>query len=126
MAELTRVEQLMTRFRATSDIGRANSAAMLAPVTVSRDSHAVIGQALRWASASNGAFDPGVGRVVELWDVAHRHEPPSAPQVQRLAGRHFYRHIESGTEKGAPVVFFTTPDVHLDLGGIACDAVDWR
>jgi thiamine biosynthesis lipoprotein len=45
MAELTRVEQLMTRFRATSDIGRANSAAMLAPVTVSRDSHAVIGQA---------------------------------------------------------------------------------
>ncbi len=44
MAELVRVEQLMTRFRATSDIGRANSSAMLAPVTVSRDSHIVIGR----------------------------------------------------------------------------------
>jgi len=125
MAELVRVEQLMTRFRATSDIGRANASAMLAPVTVSKDSHVVIGQALRWASASNGAFDPGVGRVVELWDVAHRHEPPPTPQVQRLAARHFYRHIESGTEKGTPAVFFTSPEVHLDLGGIACGyAVD--
>ncbi len=125
MAELVRVERLMTRFQATSDIGRANASGAEAPVSIARDTHEVISRALQWASASDGAFDPGVGRVVELWDVAHRHEPPGIPKVQHLAGQRFYRHIQSGTEKGAPAVFFTSPDVHLDLGGIACGyAVD--
>ena len=125
MAELARVEALMTRFRATSDIGRANAIAAQAPVSIARDTYDVIDRALRWASASDGAFDPGVGPVVQLWDVAHRHEPPSAPQVQRLAGQRFYRRIELGTERGSPAVFFTSPDVQLDLGGIACGyAVD--
>jgi thiamine biosynthesis lipoprotein len=125
MAELTRVERLMTRFLGTSDIGRANASAAVAPVNVSSETHAVIEEALRWASASDGAFDPGVGRVVELWDVANRHEPHAAAQVRRLERQRFYRHIQSGTEKGTSAVFFTSPEVHLDLGGIACGyAVD--
>lgn len=125
MAELSRAERLMTRFQDTSDIGRVNASAASAPVMVSMETSTVIDEALRWASASGGAFDPGVGRVVELWDVAHRHEPPAAPAVQRLEGQQFYRHIELGTEKGIPAVFFTSPAVHIDLGGIACGyAVD--
>lgn len=125
MAELARVERLMTRFQSTSDVGRANASAAVAPVAVSRETHLVIEEALRWASASEGAFDPGVGRVVELWDVANRHEPPAASQVRRLERRQFHRHIQLGIEKGAPVVFLTSPEVHLDLGGIACGfAVD--
>jgi thiamine biosynthesis lipoprotein len=125
MTELTRVERLMTRFRDSSDVGRANAGAALAPVIVSRETYAVVDEALRWATASRGAFDPGVGRVVELWDVAHRHEPPAAPRVQRLEGQHFYRHVQLGTERASPAVFFTSSEVHLDLGGIACGyAVD--
>ncbi len=125
MAELTRVERLMTRFQDNSDVGRANARGALAPVSVSRDTYGVIDEALRWASASRGAFDPGVGRVVELWDVAHRHEPPPAPRVRRLEGQHFYRHVQLGTERASPAVFFTSSGVHLDLGGIACGyAVD--
>jgi thiamine biosynthesis lipoprotein len=125
MRELARVERLMTRFQPESDIGRANAAAAVAPVSISTETHAVIEEALRWASASDGAFDPGVGRVVELWDVANRHEPPAPAQVRRLEGQRFHRHLQPGTENGTPVVFFTSPEVHLDLGGIACGhAVD--
>ena len=139
MAELVRVERLMSRFQANSDIGRANAFAAHSPVSITRETYEVIGRALRWASASDGAFDPGVGRVVELWDVAHRHEPPAAALVRRLEGRQFYRNIELGTEQGTPAIavgdsrpleqlveiFLTSPDVHLDLGGIACGyAVD--
>ena len=125
MAELALVERLMTRFQSTSDIGRANASAALAPVSISKETHGVIDEALRWASASDGAFDPGVGRVVELWDVANRHEPPAPAQVRRLEGQRFHHHIQSGTEKGTPAVFFTSPEVHIDLGGIACGhAVD--
>lgn len=125
MAELVRAERLMTRFQPTSDIGRANALAAQAPVIISPETYEVIDHALRWARASDGAFDPGVGRVVELWDVAHRHEPPAATQVQRLAGQRFYRRIELGMERGTPAVFFTSPNVQLDLGGSACGyAVD--
>lgn len=125
MAELVRVERLMTRFQPTSDIGRANVLATEAPVSITSETYEVIDRALRWASASDGAFDPGVGRVVELWDVAHRHEPPAASLVRRLEGQRFYRDIELGTEKGTSAVFFRSPNVHLDLGGIACGyAVD--
>jgi FAD:protein FMN transferase len=120
MAELTRVERLMTRFNDTSDIGRANAFAAVKPVIVSRETYSVLDEALRWASASGGAFDPGVGRVVELWDVAHRYEPPPRALVRPLEGQGFHRHIQLGTERGAPAVFFTLPNVHLDLGGIAC------
>ena len=125
MAELVRVERLMTRFSDTSDIGRANAAAFATPVPIAADTYAVIDEALRWATASDGAFDPAVGRVIELWDVAHRRKPPAPARVRRLAGRHFHRLVELGRERGQPAVFFTSTDVHLDLGGIACGyAVD--
>jgi thiamine biosynthesis lipoprotein len=115
----------MTRFSVASDVGRANAAASVMPVLVSRDTHSVIDEALKWATASDGAFDPGIGRVVELWDVAHRHEPPAPERVRRLEGRLFHRLIQLGTERGIPAVFLTSSDVQLDLGGIACGyAVD--
>ena len=120
MAELTRVERLMSRFQSSSDIGRANATAAHAPVIVTAETYAVLEAGLRWARGSNGGFDPAIGRVVELWDVAHQHEPPPAPRVRALAARHFYRHLELGQERGKPAVAFASPDIHLDLGGIAC------
>ena len=119
MSQLIGVENLMTRFRATSDVGRANARAAVAPVRISRQTADVIGAGLRWATASNGAFDPAVGRVVELWDVTHRREPPPEASVRRLAGRHFYRHVQVASESGLPAVYFASDDIHLDLGGIA-------
>ena len=79
----------------------------------------MIGHALQWARLSEGAFDPAIGRVVELWDVTHRHAPPPDQGVRRLAGRQLYRAVELGLERGQHAVRFATDDVHLDLGGIA-------
>ncbi|MBI3791929.1 MAG: FAD:protein FMN transferase [Gemmatimonadetes bacterium] len=118
-AELARVDRTMSRFKATSDVGRANLGAHAAPVLIGADTAAVIARGLSWARATDGAFDPAIGKVVELWDVAHRYEPPPAPAVRRLAGRQFHRAIEVGTERGEPVVHFGASDMHLDLGGIA-------
>lgn len=118
-AALARVEATMSRFRPESDIGRANRFAALAPVAITPATYAVLESALRWASASDGAFDPAIGRVTELWDVQHAHEPPPERAVRALAARHFYRHVQLGAERGAPSVYFTDPDIHLDLGAIA-------
>jgi len=118
--ELADVERAMTRFSPASDVGRANAGAAVEAVTVSRGTAAVLREALAWAEASDGAFDPCIGRVVELWDVAHRTAPPAPLAVRRLARRRFYRHLDVDTWRGRPAVRFTDAEVALDLGGIAC------
>ena len=116
LGELQRVEKLMSRFDASSDIGRANAAAGRGRVSISSETATVISAALAWSQSTNGGFDPALARVVDLWDVKHRHTPPAQAQVQRLAGRRLFRHIDVDDN----TVFVKEPDALIDLGGIAC------
>lgn len=119
MAELQRVERTMTRFDPWSEIGRANRLARRDAAPIGADTAFVMREALAWAGASDGAFDPAIGGLVALWDVQHRHEPPPAERAARLAGRSLFRHVEVGRSGGRDVLRFQDPDVQLDLGGIA-------
>ena len=112
--ELRLVDRLMTRFTTTSEIGRANAGAWRDGIAVSDPTAAVLYESLRWAEASDGAFDPCLGRAVELWDVGHRTEPPAASAIRPLAGRRLYR----GLDLDGGMVRFTDPEIALDLGGI--------
>lgn len=117
--ELARLEALLTRYDDASDVGRANRAAGLAPVAVSADTARVVEEALRWAEASDGAFDPCLQRAIDLWDVAHRRTPPEAALVRRLAGRRLHRAVDVERTPEGGVLRYADPDVGLDLGGIA-------
>jgi thiamine biosynthesis lipoprotein len=119
LARMAAVERTMTRFDAQSDVGRANRRAAADAVLVTPGTAAVIAAALDWAHASDGAFDPCIGRAIELWDVEHRHEPPQTPAVRRLAGRSFYRSLDLDTYQGHPAVRFNDSEMQMDLGGIA-------
>jgi thiamine biosynthesis lipoprotein len=119
LAELLRVERMMTRFRDGSDIGRANLGAGREGIVISTETAAVLEAALRWSSASDGRFDPALGAASELWDVLHRHAPPPAAQVERLASRGFWRKVDLSRDGGRARVRFDDRDVRLDLGGIA-------
>jgi thiamine biosynthesis lipoprotein len=119
VARVREVEDLMTRFRAASEVGRANLVATREAVTIGGETAAVLTAALAWAERTDGAFDPALGRAIELWDVEHRHEPPDAGAVARLAGRRLYRALDVSTWRGRPAVRFTDDDVGIDLGGIA-------
>ena len=119
IAELQWVERTMTRFTATSDIGRVNREAWREAVTVRPETALVVSRALDWASASEGRFDPAVGGVSELWDVLNRHEPPPRERVTRLASRGFWRKLDVSVFRGAPAIRFNDRDMRLDLGAIA-------
>lgn len=119
LAALYRVERTMTRFRSDSDVGRANLGAYGEGVGITSATALVIATALRWASVSEGRFDPAVGAASELWDVLNRREPPVADRVNRLARRGFWRKVDLSTMAGNPAVRFNDPDLRLDLGGIA-------
>lgn len=116
---MTAVERLMTRFDPGSDVGRLNAHPVREAVLITGPTATVVRAALEWAQASEGAFDPCLGRVSELWDVEHRRTPPPAPQYRRLAGRQLYRSLDLDTWHGRPAARRTDSDVHLDLGGIA-------
>jgi len=113
------VDRTMSRHQSTSDIGRANAGASREPVAVHPATTMVVAEALRWASITDGAYDPGMARVSEVWDVGHRSAPPPPEAYRRLAGRHFYRQVGVDRYRGAPVLSYDHPDVALDLGGIA-------
>ena len=119
VSELRRVERTMTRFTATSDVGRANALAAARAVPVGAETALVAAAALRWADLTLGAYDPAVGGAVALWDVTRRHAPPPEERVQRLAGRRLHRAVEVGESGGSPVLVYHDADASLDLGSIA-------
>lgn len=119
IASLRWVDRTMTKFDAMSDVGRANAEAAKTPVVITRETRLVLDEAVAWAGASNGAFDPCLGRLAAAWDVAHRHEPPALDAVSPLAARQLFRSLETAERQHAPVVRFHHPDVSIDLGGIA-------
>lgn len=119
LARMAVVERTMTRFDALSDVGRANRRAAEEAVLVTPGTAAVISAALDWAHASDGGFDPCIGRAIEVWDVEHRNEPPPAGAFRRLAGRRLYRTLDVDSWRGHPAVRFGDRDLQVDLGGIA-------
>jgi FAD:protein FMN transferase len=116
-AELRRVEAKMTRFSTASDIGRSTLASPGTPVVITRDTAVVIEDALRWATLTDGDFDPAIGAAVELW--ADRIAPPAEQAVGAVAARRLYRMVEVSSHRGDPVVLRHDADARLDLGGIA-------
>jgi thiamine biosynthesis lipoprotein len=119
LAELRWVDETMTRFNAGSEVGRANLEALTRAVAISTETALVLAEALRWAQASDGSFDPCLGRALELWDVGQRRIPPSAAEVGGLAGPQLYRQLELAPATDEPTVRFHDPRVAIDLGGIA-------
>lgn len=116
--ELARVEALLTRFRADSEIGRANAGAHRAPEPVSSETAGVLLESLRWAEGSGGAFDPCLALAARLWDFRVRQTPPSPEELASWAGGGLYRALEVDTFRGTPVVVFREEGMGLDLGGI--------
>jgi len=113
------VDQTMSRFQSTSDIGRTNAEAWREAVSVHPATAFVVAEALRWAEVTDGRFDPGLSRLMDVWDVGHRHAPPPHEAFARFAGRKLYRAIAVDEWRGQPVVRFTNRETGIDLGGIA-------
>ncbi len=116
--ELERVEDLLTRFRRDSEIGRVNLGAFGSPQPVSRETAGLLLESLSWAEASGGAFDPCLAGAVRLWDVGNSHAPPNVLDVGRFAGRGLYRALEVDRFAGDSVILFHEEDMGVDLGGI--------
>lgn len=118
-AEVFRVDSLMSTYRSDSDLSRVNAAAGSGRwVEVSAATARVLEEALDWARATDGAFDPTSGPLADAWGF-HRGEPsmpaPSrADSAARLVG---WRQIDG--ETSGRRVRLPRPGMRLDFGAIA-------
>ncbi len=115
LAELRRVDRTMTRFRPDSDVGRLNASAAGSPVTVGEDTRFVLAASRAWAQASEGRFDPCLGRAAQLWSPSTRREPPAEAEIRAYAGGGLWHALE--VDAGGARLH--DPRAAVDLGGIA-------
>ncbi len=118
-AAVSAVDQQMSTWKADSDLSRLNAAPTGIWVPVPPESATVLAAALEIGRESRGAFDIGVGDLVNAWGFGPRGQQPDALAISgllkhpRVPANHALEVDESGgrVRKHAPVC--------LDLSGIA-------
>jgi len=114
--EMKRLERLLSYSDPKSDLARINRAAGERPVEVSPETVEVIQKALDYSSISEGAFDPTVAPLLELWGFREGdYRVPDPDELEEAGVLVDYRLVEAGTAE----VYLPRPGMALDLGGIA-------
>lgn len=118
-AEVERQESILSVHRAGSTLSKLNRAGG-APVPVPGDTVRLLRLAVACAAETNGAFDPTVGPVLDVWKEAARSgvEPSGERLAAALAAVGTRRIHVDGDERAGGTVRLDPPTT-LDLGGIA-------
>ena len=120
-------ENLFSATREGSDVWKINHAAGKT-VTVSEETVKLLNTATDYANATEGAVDPTIRPVSELWNFGSEGgaRVPEDAAIRAALSHVFYDHIRFGTapsdETGEPVlrtVTLTDPEAAVDLGFIA-------
>ncbi len=118
--ECQRYENLFSVTKEGSDVWNINHAGG-AEVTVDKSTYDLIEKALYYAELSDGAFDPTIGTVTDLWNF-HADSDMTVPDDNSLreALSHVdYKKVELTENGGEYSVRLLDKDARLDLGGIA-------
>jgi thiamine biosynthesis lipoprotein len=119
LAEIRRLEGLMTTWRDDSEISRINAAAGKAPVVVGAETLAVIEKSIWMSGRSEGVFDITFEAMHGVWkfDQDHDEKIPAAADVERQRKLIDYRKIK--VDPGASSVMLEKAGMKMSLGGIA-------
>jgi thiamine biosynthesis lipoprotein len=114
--EMRRLEQLLSCCDPQSEIFEINHAAGKKPVAVSPETAEVMQEALHYAAISEGAFDPTIAPLLELWGFREGdYRVPAPDELAQAGGAVDYRSVEAGGGE----VYLPRRSMALDLGGIA-------
>ncbi len=83
---IDRLKEIEDRMSATidsSDVALINNNAGIKPVKVNEDTYYVIEKAKYFAEISNGAYEPTIGPLVELWDITGTDEKKEKAFLQK-------------------------------------------
>ncbi len=117
---LERVDARMSTYRPESELSRFNAAASASWTGVSPDTLAVVEEALRVSRLSDGAFDPTVGPLVDLWGFGPgggRRDVPSGDRIEDSLRGIGHRNLR--TKAAPPALGKRGRGIRVDLSGIA-------
>ncbi|AOY78309.1 thiamine biosynthesis protein ApbE [Clostridium formicaceticum] len=104
-----------------SDVDRINKKAGIEPVEISQETLGVIQEGLEYYQMTEGAFNIGLGRLIDLWGisiesaVAPTTKPPSEEEIQLAKAHIDLQQLEINNGQ----VFIKDSGMTIDLGGIA-------
>jgi len=111
------LEQIMSDYRADSELMRLMRDGAAAPVPVSSDLYSVLAKSLWTSKLSRGAFDVSIGPLVDLWRSARKAgRLPDAGEIAKAKALVDYRNIE--LDPVQHTVFLKRAGMKLDLGAI--------
>jgi thiamine biosynthesis lipoprotein len=84
--EVTRLENLFSRFIPGSDIRRINRSAGMRREPVSRETFDLLSRAVEYSTQCDGCFDVTIGPLVDLWREAKQHNCPPDDRFIREKG----------------------------------------
>lgn len=117
-AEIRRLDESLSTYKPQSELSRVNRDGGRDWVPVSDETRMLVTKALALARETDGAFDPTVGPLVELWGFKHQdYKVPEAAEIAAARARVGY-HLVRVREKPA-AVRFDKPGMALDLGATA-------
>ena len=112
--EINALESVLSRTRGDTDIAKLN-AADGAPVALSDEGAKLLSTALDLSAATNGAYDPTVAPLTDLWGIGTEHQQVPAQSdidaaLQTVGTQHVHVSGDSVQLDGGS---------RIDLGGIA-------
>lgn len=116
MAEMQRINQLMSPYIESSELSQLNSHAAIVAVPVSMELFELIALSVELAKETDGAFDITFASVGYLYNYREG-QKPQQDQIDELLKAINYRHIKFNINEHS--IFFAHPNVKIDLGGIA-------
>ncbi len=119
LAEIRRVEALMTTWRPDSEVSRINAAAGKSAVTVGDETFAVIKESVHTSEISEGTFDITFHTLHGLWkfDEDLDPHPPTDKEIKKRLAFLGWRNIK--LDDASKSVMLTKPETQISLGGIA-------
>ena len=117
MAEIRRLDAMMSLYKDTSEITKVNRAAGTVPVKVSPEMIEVVEHATKISELSGGVFDVTIGPLVVLWQM--RLKEGKVPTDKEIAGvRPLVNYRNIVMDKKASTLFLIKKGMIMDLGGM--------
>lgn len=125
--ELARVNALMSTYAPNSELSRLNKHQSEEPFPISADTAKTLRLALEIAQKTDGAYDPTVGPLVNLWRFGPEDRPEKVPSDEEIAaakarvGWDKIKIIEQPGADSQPqyAVVKSDPNVYIDLSSVA-------
>jgi thiamine biosynthesis lipoprotein len=119
LAEIKRVEALMTTWRPDSDIGKVNAAAGKSAVAVTDETFAIVKEAVHASEISGGTFDITFQTLHGLWKFDEDLDPHPPTDAAIKARLPFVGYKNIALDPAAKTIKLAKNRTQISLGGIA-------